>query len=215
MKVWFDTEFIEDGRTIELVSIGIIREDDATYYAEVEGVDLSRGDDWFQENVVPHLTGVTKHPADIAADIVAFVGEAPEFWAYYGAYDWVVLCRLFGRMVDLPEGWPMFCRDLKQSVTEIGNPQLPKQTSAEHNALDDAVWTKAAWTFVEALKRRRAVKHYADDINTGMQSAADIALRMGSEHNMLWNDNIEPDRNMIARDTCYRVREKILKEMAS
>ncbi len=38
----------------------------------------------------------------------------PEFWAYYADYDWVVLCQLFGTMMDLPAHWPMFCMDIKQ-----------------------------------------------------------------------------------------------------
>ena len=33
---------------------------------------------------------------------------------YYADYDWVALCQLYGRMLDLPGRWPMFCRDLKQ-----------------------------------------------------------------------------------------------------
>lgn len=143
-RIWFDTEFIEDGKTIELVSIGMVREDSATYYAEVDGVDYSRADPWLHKNVFPHLQGtrdVLKDRGQIASDIVAFAGEKPEFWAYYADYDWVVLCQLFGRMIDLPKGWPMFCRDLKQ---EAGNRELPKQTSAEHHALADALWTKEA-----------------------------------------------------------------------
>ncbi len=42
----------------------------------------------------------------------------PEFYAYYADYDWVVFCSLFGRMIDLPRGFPMYCRDLKQSLDE-------------------------------------------------------------------------------------------------
>ena len=49
-----------------------------------------------------------------------YVGETcsdkPEFYAYYADYDWVVFCWLFGRMVDLPEGFPMYCIDLKQEL---------------------------------------------------------------------------------------------------
>lgn len=40
----------------------------------------------------------------------------PTFYAYYADYDWVVFCWLFGRMIDLPEGFPMYCRDLKQEL---------------------------------------------------------------------------------------------------
>lgn len=42
----------------------------------------------------------------------------PEFYAYYADYDWVVFCSLFGRMIDLPKGFPMYCRDLKQILDQ-------------------------------------------------------------------------------------------------
>jgi hypothetical protein len=42
----------------------------------------------------------------------------PEFYAYYADYDWVVFCWLFGKMIDLPKGFPMYCRDLKQMLDE-------------------------------------------------------------------------------------------------
>jgi hypothetical protein len=46
-------------------------------------------------------------------------GEQPhEFYAYYADYDWVVFCSLFGTMMDLPKGFPMYCRDLKQMLDE-------------------------------------------------------------------------------------------------
>lgn len=38
----------------------------------------------------------------------------PKFYGYYSAYDHVVLCWLFGKMIDLPEGFPMYTIDLKQ-----------------------------------------------------------------------------------------------------
>jgi hypothetical protein len=31
--IYYDEEFLEDGRTIELISIGLVREDGAEYYA--------------------------------------------------------------------------------------------------------------------------------------------------------------------------------------
>ena len=33
MKYFYDTEFIEDGSTIELISIGVVAEDGREYYA--------------------------------------------------------------------------------------------------------------------------------------------------------------------------------------
>lgn len=48
-----------------------------------------------------------------------------EFYGYYADYDWVLFCSLFGTMMDLPKGFPMYCRDLKQSLDEA-NYQLRK-----------------------------------------------------------------------------------------
>lgn len=39
-----------------------------------------------------------------------------ELYGYYSAYDHVALCWLFGKMVDLPTGFPMYTIDLKQEL---------------------------------------------------------------------------------------------------
>jgi hypothetical protein len=146
-RYFLDTEFIEDGHTIDLLSIGIICEDGRDYYAEVDPteVDWSKANDWVVENVKPHLyqqgESVVRTLAQLAGDVLKFVnaGEAkPEFWAYYADYDWVALCQLYGTMLDLPASWPMFCMDLKQWAVHLGDPELPKQDGQEHNALADA-----------------------------------------------------------------------------
>lgn len=159
MKIWFDTEFIEDGKTIDLISIGAVREDGEQYYAEVIECDYSRASAWVRENVLAHLRGGVDRlvRADIALDLIKFAGEKPEFWAYYADYDWVALCQLYGTMMDLPKGWPMYCRDVKQLCDDLGNPRLPPQSSTEHHALFDAVWTKDAWQFLRMHKHQSAL----------------------------------------------------------
>lgn len=149
-RFYLDTEFIEDGHTIDLLSIGIVAEDGREFYAENRYAMLPRANDWVKEHVLPHLDmvkagdkqrGGGKTPTEIREGILAFIGDdTPEFWGYYADYDWVVLCQLFGRMVDLPKGWPMFCMDLKQEAVRVGNPPLPEQVSQAHNALADARW---------------------------------------------------------------------------
>lgn len=150
MRFWFDTEFYEDGRTIDLISIGVVAEDGRTYYAEtMDALDLAGNSDWLRENVAPHLRGPNKLRRHIASELMGFMGEKPEIWAYYADYDWVVLCQLFGRMIDLPNGWPMFCRDVKQLADSLGNPDLPEQKSNEHYALADALWCREAWILLQ------------------------------------------------------------------
>jgi hypothetical protein len=63
-----------------------------------------------------------------------------ELWADYAAYDHVALCQLFGTMMDLPEGFPMWTHDIQQEAERLGlkDDNLPKQASGQHNALADA-----------------------------------------------------------------------------
>lgn len=158
MKYFLDTEFYEHDKTIELLSIGIVTEDGREYYAET-GLALEwlvKGncpDDWLKANVVPHFTGEnTLDDEALKSTLLQFCDPSaygkPEFWGYYADYDWVVFCWLFGRMIDLPKGFPMYCRDVKQWADTLGNPRLPKQETTEHNALTDARDIKAKWQFL-------------------------------------------------------------------
>ncbi len=148
MLIWFDTEFIEDGRTIDLLSIGMVREDGAEYYAESKDCDITRASAWVKSNVLPHLRGIGSPRAVIARDIIEFAGREPDFWAYYADYDWVALCQLYGTMLRVPDGWPKLCLDIKQEAHRLGNPRLPLVGKDEHNALLDARWNRQAWQFL-------------------------------------------------------------------
>jgi hypothetical protein len=153
-RYWFDTEFIDDGKTIELISIGVVDEDDRMFYAENLDVDWSKAHSWVLENVKPHLIGgpAAMHHSEIGPALQAFVddgGDSPEFWAWFASYDWICLSQLFGRMLDVPRGWPQGVMDLRQMVIrEYNNVRLPAQNSIEHNALNDAIWTKEAWNYL-------------------------------------------------------------------
>jgi hypothetical protein len=169
MRYFYDSEFIEDGKTIDLISIGIIAEDGREYYAISTQFNAKKADPWVVENVIKKLP--IRYPGQydspnikeqslawksrdrIRQDIINFCDiqqyGKPEFWAYYADYDHVVLCQLFGKMIDLPKGWPMYTRDIKQLCDSLSNPRLPEQDpSSEHNALADAKWAKEAYEFL-------------------------------------------------------------------
>ncbi len=153
---FFDTEFIEDGSTIDLISIGIVCDDGRSYYAESSQVDWSKASQWVLDNVCPHLSGATTSRATIAAEVLKFVNHGanpPEFWAYYADYDWVALCQLYGTMMDLPKSWPILCMDIKQAAIMAGIDDLPQQTSTEHNALADAHWNVEAFKYLASPVR--------------------------------------------------------------
>lgn len=162
MRYFLDTEFIERGPNypLTLVSIGIVDEDGRQMYAVSSEFDPETANEWVKAHVFPSLGNGPRFTRQaIAAKICAFVSDdAPQFWGYYCDYDWVTFCQLFGTMVDLPKGWPMFCRDLKQWCVDLGNPELPKQDEAqEHNALQDAKWIRRSWGFLAAQESGRGL----------------------------------------------------------
>lgn len=179
MKVFYDTEFLEDGRTIYLISMGMVAEDGRELYLVDEAItkgklyDRITEHNWLMDNVIPHLPLALDYegspritPAGASnvyprkrgmfrlddADnrvvsrrflrnaVRSFLQTTPdlELWAWYGAYDHVVLAQLFGRMIDLPPGVPMWTNDLQQELARLGNPEVPGQEGTSHNALDDA-----------------------------------------------------------------------------
>jgi hypothetical protein len=166
MKYWYDTEFYEDGSTIDLISIGIVAEDGREFYRESKDFDWLRvpHEHWLWDNVWPHLfsSHAQEYNPVIARDVHRFITKDEtefdnELWGYYSAYDHVVLAQLFGRMVDMPEGVPWFTQDIQQIKTMLHNEgweyEFPSHTSTQHHALADARWTKKAyddiWMFVE------------------------------------------------------------------
>jgi hypothetical protein len=164
-RIFYDTEFIEDGKTIALISLGMIREDTG---AELYLVNRDmptrriRKHQWLMDNVVRSLpkahgdrrltmpkrwlfdyaAPVVKRHKRIADEVAAFIQGTPDvqLWAWYGAYDHVALCQLWGPMTALPAGVPMFTNDLKQEATRLGmtDDDLPQQPNGVHNALADA-----------------------------------------------------------------------------
>jgi hypothetical protein len=181
---------------IDLISIGIVAEDGRKYYAISNEWNYKDASDWVKENVIHKLPlrlrkreGLSefnrrcklgldykgewfdgKSNAQIAGEIFQFVvGQRPEFYGYYADYDWVLFCSLFGKMIDLPQGFPMYCRDLKQMAdawvekhiagTSLtfkegleqlkAHPDYPKNDK-EHNALEDAKWNHQLYQFLQS-----------------------------------------------------------------
>jgi hypothetical protein len=210
-RVFYDTEFIETGTTIDLISIGMVTDDGREYYAVNGDLDDTTNHDpdlhggyigntpwdrimaepWLVKNVVPslplrdrkqldrHLNGVplfaprpvldfvrldhthtSVKPRQVIAnevrDFLRAAGDDVELWAWYGAYDHVALCWLWGRMIELPDGVPMWTNDLRQERHRLGNPEMPTQAAGEHNALEDARHNLAMARFLDEIAERAA-----------------------------------------------------------
>ncbi|NLG55894.1 MAG: polyadenylate-specific 3'-exoribonuclease AS [Rhodococcus sp.] len=163
MRYFYDCEFIEDGHTIDLVSIGVVAEDGREFYAVSTEFDPERAGPWVRRNVLPKLPSPAS-PAwrsrqRIREDLLAFLiprtSITPELWAWVAAYDHVALCQLWGAMTELPQSMPRFTRELKQYWEEAGSPALPAAPSDAHDALADARHNLAKFEAIEAARRLR------------------------------------------------------------
>lgn len=157
---------------IDLISIGIVAEDGREYYAISKNFNPKDASKWVNQNVISKLPPkhfdlydsprqkqeamAWKRNKEILIDILDFTkcwrddtfwgtADKPEFYGYYCDYDWVLFCSLFGTMMNLPKGFPMYCIDLKQMMDEKGLDKEWRRKNhpdpdGEHNALVDAKW---------------------------------------------------------------------------
>lgn len=187
MKIYFDTEFIERGyrSPIELISIGMVAENGDEFYAVNSDLAVEKIEDhsWLKYNVLPHLPvkqgeayeGIMWDDSKpelmprnkIRDSVYTFlldhseVFSTPiELWAWYGAYDHVVLAQLWNTMSELPDPVPMYTNDLRQELTRLENLghkglsyNLPKDDSQEHHALADARLLKKRAEWLAATTR--------------------------------------------------------------
>lgn len=147
----------------------MIREDGTELYRiNPESLSNVSKHPWLSVNVGPYLPikaspGILEwdeqHPEyqyvsmsldNLITDVLAFIQGTPnvELWAYYGAYDHVVLCQLFGSMAELPAGVPMFTHDVQQLIEVRPQVKLPAEPWKIHHALDDARWARDAFNAV-------------------------------------------------------------------
>lgn len=210
MKYFIDFEFIEGFHKpmfskrrhfIDMISIGIVSEDNRGLYFLSSEYNYKDADDWVKKNVIipayiKEVHGDMRNSVDardfqkvvgypigrIAQEVIKWIGKDSNisFYGYYSDYDWVLFCSMFGRMIDLPKGFPMYCIDLKQSLDEkvakltnsdflthfhvetplsfkeklelvkTTNINYPQQNN-EHHALHDAKWNKDLYEFLQTI----------------------------------------------------------------
>lgn len=216
-RFFYDTEFHEDGETIDLISIGMVAEQGNEYYAINAEADWTRisAHPWLAEHVLPHLPGSwtlvrtageprrewrpdmsdqrVKRKQQIATEVRDFIQwygydrASHELWAWYGAYDHVALAQLFGRMIDLPDCIPMHTNDLK---TLVGRREVAEVlTGAEHDALVDARWNRDVYRWITDL------------ITRGQAASLASAL-----------ERAEPRRQLVALDCAWRALDDAARE---
>jgi hypothetical protein len=162
VRFFYDTEFIEDGTTIDLVSIGVVDEHGREFYAVSTEFNPTKAGPWVRDHVLDKLPS----PADpawcdratIKSKLMRFLSrdrERVELWAWFAAYDHVALAQLWGDMPALPRELPRFTRELRQRWEDVGKPSLPPPPTDAHDALADARHNLARWRVIETERVKR------------------------------------------------------------
>ncbi len=163
MNIFFDTEFTGLRKDTDLISIGMVTEDDIEFYAEVSDYRKELLNDWLEENVIANLFGTVgyitnKH--DLQYSIRNFFknyckseqGEVVYMWSDCLAYDWVLFCDIFGSAFHIPKNVYYIPFDICTLFQLKGiDPDINREEFSElsykkkHNALLDARIIKACY----------------------------------------------------------------------
>lgn len=162
-RYFYDCEFIEDGRTIELVSIAVVAEDGREFHAVSTEFDPDRAGLWVRRNVLdklpPPADAAWRNRSAIRDELGAFLlapGHEVQLWAWFAAYDHVALAQLWGDMPALPRQIPRFTREIRQHWEAAGRPALPGHGPERHSALADARLAFARWQVADTALRGTA-----------------------------------------------------------
>ncbi len=147
VRFFYDTEFIDNGRIIDLISIGVVAEDGREFYAISTEFDPDSAGKWVRTNVLPKLPSPSsklwRSRRQIREGLEEFLGidgdEPIELWAWVAAYDHVALCQLWG-----PDDQPAAADPTvhPRAAPVLGGPRQPADATATphdtHDALVDA-----------------------------------------------------------------------------
>ena len=177
MKIYLDTEFMENGETVKPLSIAMLAETGQSIYMVISDAPREEANEFVQTMVLPYIDippfdiiepiqnstyiaseGVQTYvrcPKQDAGTIlknwVAKITHQPEFWAWFATYDWLIICQLYGHMTDIPRPWPMYVNDLRTNPNSILTPfEEPNLDIPPHHALHDVHALKNRWEATHA-----------------------------------------------------------------
>jgi hypothetical protein len=166
-------QFYENGRTIDLISIAVVAPDGEFFYGINQNMPFGpiSNHAWLMEHVMPSLPvrlGFANpwdadHPdfqylrplSTIAESVRRFITryEDPCLWSDYSAYNHVALAQLWGPMVDLPEGIPMWTADVQQEIRRLGASGVPELEFEDRHALTSAWHNQKVRKFLRAWEK--------------------------------------------------------------
>lgn len=150
-------EVMENGITIELISLALVAENGRGVYVQNSSCDFTQADSETCKNVLSNLgyfDMAQRKPQndpvpwaryeEIGRIVLAFLKQdtdpTPQFWAYYGAYDFVAFCQVFGP--HRPNNIPPYFHELRQALDAEGKYECTPPIELPRHALDRARWVK-------------------------------------------------------------------------
>ena len=139
MKIFFDTEFTGLHKNTTLISIGLVDENNRTFYAEFSDYADNQCNEWIYKNVIKNLKWSKEGPSENFANIY------PNDWEAYGTkeyirtvlidwlskydnvelisdvchYDMVLFVDIFGTAFDIPSNVNPVCHDINQDIAKF------------------------------------------------------------------------------------------------
>ncbi len=155
MKIFFDTEFTGLHQDTTLISIGLITEDNRTFYAELTDYSKEQCDDWIDKNVIstlllnnsekrrrmyiPNYYTGTKDDICKALEDWLFQFDTVELVSDVCHYDMVLFIDLFGGAFDIPKNVSPYCHDINQ---DIANYYKISDAEAFDKSREDILYSK-------------------------------------------------------------------------
>lgn len=139
MKIFFDTEFTGLFKDTQLISIGLVSEDNREFYAEITDFDKDKVDNWIIENVLANTVeygnvnvldiceSENDYYVGTKSDIANYLREwlmqfdEVELVSDVCHFDMVLFIDLFGTAFDLPQNVCPSCHDINQDISTIYN----------------------------------------------------------------------------------------------
>ena len=160
--VFYDFEFEDTGSYILPISLGMVCKSDELYLVNTDYNWEHCNNEWLIEHVKPRLDSEeanyvhndywTSIIPDWLLTVNTLTKEEPKhkLVGYYADYDHVTMAQLWGEMIMLHDEMPMWTRDLKQWMDDLGieASDIPIPQHAEHNALEDARWNMEAYNWL-------------------------------------------------------------------
>lgn len=203
MKYFLDTEFIEDGKTIDLISIGIVAEDGREYYAISTEFNPQKASSWVKKNVINSLPSRYSFPEDsprqraeskawknretIAIEVMAFLKGQPLTDLKYCARSGFEQSadKLFGMsgFLDHPNS------TVKDIFNDVNFSDDPLEIWGEWCSYDWVVFCQLFGTMMDLprgfpMRCRDIIQYCEDDLNIN-SSKLPKSLETDGNHNAL------------------------------